>query len=203
MAAANFEQDEILGKAYDARLMRRLAVFVGPYWRQLSVVLALLLSAALAELAPPYLVRTAVDGPAGDGRYPYADLQPHPGHEPGVLRPQPGRAADHAADQRRGRAERVPSAGYGLAARRQRAARVRGDRYADPELAAGADQLYHAAGDGGGDDVLPAGDALGLPGGAPAAGADQRLPERADHWRPGDTAVQPRGAQPHSLRRAE
>src|SRR6266545_4208291 len=63
MAAANFEQDEILGKAYDARLMRRLAVFVGPYWRQLSVALALLLGAALAELAPPYLVRTAIDGP--------------------------------------------------------------------------------------------------------------------------------------------
>src|SRR6266545_4212293 len=63
MAAANFEQDEILGKAYDARLMRRLAVFVGPYWRQLSVALALLNDAALAELAPPYLVRTAIDGP--------------------------------------------------------------------------------------------------------------------------------------------
>ncbi|HJZ49830.1 MAG TPA: ABC transporter ATP-binding protein [Roseiflexaceae bacterium] len=63
MAGANFEDDEILGKAYDARLMRRLAVFVKPYWRRLVVAMALLFGAALAELAPPYLVSRAIDGP--------------------------------------------------------------------------------------------------------------------------------------------
>jgi ATP-binding cassette, subfamily B, multidrug efflux pump len=63
MAGANFEEDEILGKAYDGRLMRRLVVFVRPYWRRLAVALALLFGAALAELAPPYLLRAAIDGP--------------------------------------------------------------------------------------------------------------------------------------------
>jgi ATP-binding cassette subfamily B protein len=63
MAGANFEDDEILGKAYDGRLMRRLVVFVKPYWQRLAVAMALLFGAAFAELAPPYLVRTAIDGP--------------------------------------------------------------------------------------------------------------------------------------------
>ena len=63
MAGTNFEEDEILGKAYDGRLMRRLAVFIRPYWRRLALAMALLLGAALAELAPPYLMITAIDGP--------------------------------------------------------------------------------------------------------------------------------------------
>jgi ATP-binding cassette subfamily B protein len=67
MAGANFEDDEILGKAYDGRLMRRLAVFVRPYWRRLALALALLFGAAFAELAPPYLVSQAIDGPIAAG----------------------------------------------------------------------------------------------------------------------------------------
>ena len=63
MAGTNFEDDEILGKAYDGRLMRRLLVFVRPYWKRLLVALVLLFSAAAAELAPPYLVSRAIDGP--------------------------------------------------------------------------------------------------------------------------------------------
>ncbi len=63
MSGSHFEEDEILGKAYDGRLMRRLVVFVKPYWRRLTLALALLTGAALAELAPPYLIRVAIDGP--------------------------------------------------------------------------------------------------------------------------------------------
>lgn len=63
MAGTHFEEDEILGKAYDSRLMRRLSVFVRPYWRRLALAIVLLLGAALMELAPPYLVRQAIDGP--------------------------------------------------------------------------------------------------------------------------------------------
>jgi ATP-binding cassette subfamily B protein len=63
VAGTHFDEDEILGKAYDGRLMRRLAVFIRPYWRRLALAMALLLGAALAELAPPYLVSTAIDGP--------------------------------------------------------------------------------------------------------------------------------------------
>jgi len=60
--------DEIVGKAYDGRLVRRLAVFVAPYWRRLSVAVALLVGAALTELAPPLLVQQAIDGPITAGR---------------------------------------------------------------------------------------------------------------------------------------
>ena len=67
MAGANFEDDEILGKAYDGRLMRRLVIFVKPYWRRLALAMALLFGAALAELAPPYLVSRAIDGPIAAG----------------------------------------------------------------------------------------------------------------------------------------
>jgi ATP-binding cassette subfamily B multidrug efflux pump len=67
MAGANFEDDEILGKAYDGRLMRRLVVFVKPYWKRLALALMLLFGAAFAELAPPYLVSRAIDGPIAAG----------------------------------------------------------------------------------------------------------------------------------------
>jgi ATP-binding cassette subfamily B protein len=67
MSDTNFDEDEILGKAYDSRLMRRLSGFLQPYWRQLAVALVLLFGAALAELAPPYLVRLAIDGPISAG----------------------------------------------------------------------------------------------------------------------------------------
>ncbi|HEU5012011.1 MAG TPA: ABC transporter ATP-binding protein [Roseiflexaceae bacterium] len=63
MAAINFEDDEILGKAYDARLMRRLIVFVKPYWHRLALAVVMLFGTALAELAPPYLISRAIDGP--------------------------------------------------------------------------------------------------------------------------------------------
>jgi ATP-binding cassette subfamily B protein len=67
LAASNFEEDEILGKAYDSRLMRRLAVFIRPYWYRLALALLLLTGAALAEIVPPYLVRLAIDGPIARG----------------------------------------------------------------------------------------------------------------------------------------
>jgi ATP-binding cassette subfamily B multidrug efflux pump len=63
LAVTNFDEDEILGKAYDGRLMRRLGVFVQPHWRRIAVAMVLLFGAALAELAPPYLTRVAIDGP--------------------------------------------------------------------------------------------------------------------------------------------
>jgi len=63
MAAAHLDEDELEGQAYDRRLIRRLVGLLGPYRRQLAVALALLFGAALAELAPPYLLRLAIDGP--------------------------------------------------------------------------------------------------------------------------------------------
>jgi len=54
-------EDEVLGKAYDARLMRRLLTYLRPYWRQVAVALAAIIAGAAAQLAQPYLVKLAID----------------------------------------------------------------------------------------------------------------------------------------------
>ena len=65
--ARGFDDDEIIGKAYDGRLMRRLGHFIIPYrWRVLGA-LALLFASAVAELAGPYLILRAIDGPLAEG----------------------------------------------------------------------------------------------------------------------------------------
>src|SRR4030043_242666 len=53
--------DEILGKAYDAKLMKRLLGYVKPYKKY--VVLAILLNVVVAALGPvrPYLTKIAID----------------------------------------------------------------------------------------------------------------------------------------------
>lgn len=53
--------DEILGKAYDAKLMKRLLVYVKPYKKY--VVLAIIFNIVVAALGPlrPYLTKVAVD----------------------------------------------------------------------------------------------------------------------------------------------
>jgi ATP-binding cassette subfamily B multidrug efflux pump len=59
---SNIHEEEKLGKAYDARLMRRLLQYLRPYkWR---VVLAMALVAVVTplELAPPWLFWRAIDG---------------------------------------------------------------------------------------------------------------------------------------------
>jgi ATP-binding cassette, subfamily B, multidrug efflux pump len=63
-----FDDDEILGKAYDGRLVARLSTFVAPHWRGLAVAIALLVGAALTEVVPPLLVQRAIDGPISAGQ---------------------------------------------------------------------------------------------------------------------------------------
>lgn len=55
------QDDEILGKAYDSKLMKRLLGYVKPYTKY--VVLAILLNLLVAGLGPlrPYLTKIAVD----------------------------------------------------------------------------------------------------------------------------------------------
>ena len=53
--------DEILGKAYDAVLMRRLLVYLRPYWRQVIVAFLAILVGSGAALAQPYLFKVAID----------------------------------------------------------------------------------------------------------------------------------------------
>jgi ATP-binding cassette subfamily B protein len=53
--------DEILGKAYDARLMRRLLGYLWPYWRYVAVAFVAIIGGSLAQLAQPYLIKIAID----------------------------------------------------------------------------------------------------------------------------------------------
>jgi ATP-binding cassette, subfamily B, multidrug efflux pump len=53
--------EEVLGKAYDARLMRRLLTYLRPYWRQVLLALVAILVGAAGQLAQPYLIKMAID----------------------------------------------------------------------------------------------------------------------------------------------
>jgi ATP-binding cassette subfamily B protein len=64
----NTHDDDILGKAYDARLMRRLLVYLRPYWRQVAFAFVAIIAGAAAQLAQPYLIKTAIDRHIATGR---------------------------------------------------------------------------------------------------------------------------------------
>ena len=55
------EHDEILGKAYDARLMRRLLTYLRPHWRSVGVSLAAIVTYSALQLVPPYLTKIVID----------------------------------------------------------------------------------------------------------------------------------------------
>jgi ATP-binding cassette subfamily B multidrug efflux pump len=54
-------EDEVLGRSYDARLMRRLLTYLWPYRRQVVVSFVAIVAGALAQLAQPYLMKIAID----------------------------------------------------------------------------------------------------------------------------------------------
>ena len=53
--------DEVLGKAYDARLMRRLLGYMRPYRARIGLAFMAILGLSLVQLAPPYLTKVAID----------------------------------------------------------------------------------------------------------------------------------------------
>jgi ATP-binding cassette subfamily B multidrug efflux pump len=61
-------EEEVLGKAYDARLMRRLLGYLMPYRRHVALALATIVAHSLLQLVPPYLTKLVIDSyiPAGD-----------------------------------------------------------------------------------------------------------------------------------------
>ena len=72
MAAAvqSIHEEEVLGKAYDARLMRRLLQYVRPYRLRVAGAVAVLIAGSAIELIGPLLTKRALDHaiPAGDTR---------------------------------------------------------------------------------------------------------------------------------------
>jgi ATP-binding cassette subfamily B protein len=73
---ATHQEEEILGKAYDSRLMRRLIEYLRPYWRITLFALIATLLYGMLQAIPPYLMKVEVD------RY----LDPAHGHSiPAIL----------------------------------------------------------------------------------------------------------------------
>jgi ATP-binding cassette subfamily B multidrug efflux pump len=54
-------EEEILGKAYDSRLMRRLLTYLRPYRWQVTIALASIILKSFCDVLGPYLVKVAVD----------------------------------------------------------------------------------------------------------------------------------------------
>ena len=53
--------EEVLGKAYDARLMRRLMMYLRPHRPAVAVALCAIVGHSLMQLAQPYLTKLAID----------------------------------------------------------------------------------------------------------------------------------------------
>src|SRR5947208_14012983 len=68
--ADTLHEEEVLGKAYDSRLMRRLLEYLRPYWLVVLVALVATLLYGVLQAVPPYLMKVEVDrylDPTGRG----------------------------------------------------------------------------------------------------------------------------------------
>lgn len=55
------QEDEILGKAYDARLMARVLQYLRPYWKLIAVAFTFLMLQTATQLLGPYITKIAID----------------------------------------------------------------------------------------------------------------------------------------------
>src|SRR5262245_33780641 len=55
------QEEEVLGKAYDSRLMKRLLGYLRPYKWQVVIALTSIILKAGADVLGPYLTKTAID----------------------------------------------------------------------------------------------------------------------------------------------
>jgi ATP-binding cassette subfamily B protein len=55
------QEEEVLGKAYDSRLMRRLLTYLRPYRMYVGVAIVSIVLKSIADVIGPYLVKVAVD----------------------------------------------------------------------------------------------------------------------------------------------
>ena len=69
----DFHEEEVLGKAYDGRLMRRLTSYLRPYRVVVFLALAAIFFYGILQAVPPYLMKVEVDrylDPSGEQRIP-------------------------------------------------------------------------------------------------------------------------------------
>ena len=63
-------EEEVLGKAYDSRLMRRLLAYMRPYWRLVSLSLVFLVVQSGMQILGPLLTKIAIDKYVSPGAAP-------------------------------------------------------------------------------------------------------------------------------------
>src|SRR6266550_4173810 len=57
----SIHEEDVLGKSYDARLMRRLLTYLRPYKPHVALATAAIVGHSALELAPPYLIKLVID----------------------------------------------------------------------------------------------------------------------------------------------
>ena len=62
-------EEEVLGKAYDARLMRRLLGYLRPYKLQVAIALAAIIASSVLQLAQPWLMKVVIDRYIATGNF--------------------------------------------------------------------------------------------------------------------------------------
>ncbi|HEX6309592.1 MAG TPA: ABC transporter ATP-binding protein [Longimicrobiales bacterium] len=67
MVAGSAHEEEAFGKAYDARLMRRLLGYLRPHRTRVAIAIVILLAGAAVELVGPLLTKIALDRAIPDG----------------------------------------------------------------------------------------------------------------------------------------
>ncbi|MCX7000452.1 MAG: ABC transporter ATP-binding protein, partial [Candidatus Sumerlaeota bacterium] len=61
MPVDTYHDEEVLGKAYDARLVKRLFQYVRPYRSLLYLAIVISLFVSGMELALPYIIKVTID----------------------------------------------------------------------------------------------------------------------------------------------
>lgn len=56
-----FYEEEILGKAYDSKIMKRLLKYAKPYFRSILLALLLIVLVTLLKLVNPYIIKSSID----------------------------------------------------------------------------------------------------------------------------------------------
>ncbi|MFZ5923680.1 MAG: ABC transporter ATP-binding protein [Bacillota bacterium] len=81
----DFHEEEVLGKAYDARLMRRLLKYTVPYWKWLLLCVVLLFIITGTDLVQPYLTKIAIDDHINALGAPMLAFEPGDEPVPGIV----------------------------------------------------------------------------------------------------------------------
>ena len=61
MAELNTLDEEVFGKAYDARLMKRLLRYLGPYQWRVAIAVVVLILASATQVVGPWLTQIIID----------------------------------------------------------------------------------------------------------------------------------------------